>query len=63
MYELVLAVAQATRYRWRQVRQTGDAGYSTEAVLATALLVACALVVLGIIAAKVVAKAKSIDLG
>lgn len=51
------------RRRWRLARQHPDAGYSTETVLVTALLVAAALVVLAIITAKVVAKAKSIDLG
>ncbi|TQS42811.1 hypothetical protein [Cryptosporangium phraense] len=41
----------------------GDGGYSTETVLVTALLVALAIAVLGIIAAKVLAKANSINLG
>ncbi|MFB6534830.1 MULTISPECIES: hypothetical protein [Streptomyces] len=40
-----------------------DAGYTTETVLITALLVILALSVVGIIVAKVTAKAKSIDLG
>ncbi|MGC9667442.1 hypothetical protein ACNTMW_12905 [Planosporangium sp. 12N6] len=51
------------RHRWNQVRNTKDGGYSTEAVLVTALLVALALVVIGIIAAKVSSKANSINLG
>jgi hypothetical protein len=40
-----------------------EAGYSTEAVVVIALLVAMALVALGIIAAKVISKAKSINTG
>ncbi|WP_170323804.1 hypothetical protein [Cryptosporangium phraense] len=47
----------------RQRLPRGDAGYSTEVVLVTALLVALVIVVVGIIAAKVLAKANSIDLG
>ncbi|MFF2811829.1 hypothetical protein ACFVT2_32580 [Streptomyces sp. NPDC058000] len=41
----------------------GDAGYTTETVLITALLVLLGLSVVGIIVAKVTAKAKAIDLG
>jgi hypothetical protein len=51
------------RRRHRTLRRSRDAGYSTEAVLVTALLAAAALIVLGIIATKVIAKANSIDLG
>lgn len=40
-----------------------DGGYASEAVLVTALLIVCALVVIGIIVAKVTSKANSIDLG
>ncbi len=40
-----------------------DAGYSTEAVIVTALLVALALSAVGIIAAKVIGKANSITTG
>jgi hypothetical protein len=48
---------------WQAVnRARGDAGYSTETVLVTALLVTAAVVVLGIITAKVIAKAQSINL-
>jgi len=39
-----------------------ESGYSTEAVLVTALLVAIAIAVIGIIAVKVAQKADSIDL-
>ncbi|WP_067504561.1 hypothetical protein [Actinoplanes sp. TFC3] len=51
------------RHRWKQVRDTGDGGYSTEAVLVTALLVVLAIAVIAIIAAKVAGKANSINLG
>ncbi|UZJ33482.1 hypothetical protein [Streptomyces endophytica] len=47
----------------RHARTRGDAGYTTETVLITALLVILALSVVGIIVAKVTAKAKAIDLG
>jgi hypothetical protein len=40
-----------------------EAGYSTEAVVVIALLVAMALIAVGIIAAKVISKAKSINTG
>jgi hypothetical protein len=43
--------------------RTDDAGYSTEAVVVIALLVAMALAAVGIIAAKVIAKANSLNLG
>lgn len=42
--------------------QHPDAGYASEAVLVTALLIIAALVVIGILVAKVTAKANSIDL-
>lgn len=42
---------------------TRDAGYSTEAVIVTALLAVMGLAVIGIIVAKVTAKANGIDLG
>lgn len=40
-----------------------DAGYSTETVIVTALLVIMGIAVIGIIVAKVTAKASGIDLG
>jgi hypothetical protein len=46
-----------------QHRRHPDAGYSTETVVATAILVALAIGVLGAIAAKVINKANSINLG
>ncbi|WNE95540.1 hypothetical protein PS467_09395 [Streptomyces luomodiensis] len=44
-------------------RARDDAGYSTETVIVTALLAILALTTVGIIAAKVLGKANSIDLG
>jgi hypothetical protein len=55
----------ATAATWRaRLRRflARDEGYSSEAVAATALLVAAALTVIGIIIVKVVARANSIDL-
>ncbi len=40
-----------------------EAGYSTEAVVVIALMVAMALTAVGIIAAKVISKAKSVNTG
>ena len=51
------------RHRWTLVRDTKDGGYSTEAVLVTALLVLAAIAVIGIIVSKVTSKANSINLG
>ncbi len=51
------------RHRWKIVRETKDGGYSTEAVLVTALLVVLALAVIAVIATKVTGKANEINLG
>lgn len=52
--------------RWAQLRDRArrlpDDGYSTEATAVIATLSALALTVIGIIAAKVIAKANSVDL-
>jgi hypothetical protein len=63
MVPLLAYLTAEVRHRWRAVRDTKDGGYSTEAVLVTALLVAMALVVIGIIVAKVTSKANNINLG
>ncbi|MBN1174643.1 MAG: hypothetical protein JXA67_20940 [Micromonosporaceae bacterium] len=63
MSTLISYLTSELRYRWRLLRERPDAGYSTEAVLVTALLVTLALLVIGTIAAKVSGKANSIDLG
>lgn len=52
------------RARIDELRRNPDAGYSTETVVVTALLVALVLLVVGVIIwNKVVSKANSIDLG
>jgi hypothetical protein len=62
MSALLAYLAAELRHRWQAVRDSKDAGYSTEAVLVTALLVSLAVVVVGIIALKVIGKANSINL-
>jgi hypothetical protein len=59
---LFTLLAQHLRTRWQQLREHPDAGYSTEAVLITALLVAVALAALAVIAGKVMERANSINL-
>jgi hypothetical protein len=49
------------RGRWATLRADSDAGYSTEAVIVTALLAALALTAVGIIVAKVVSAANNIS--
>lgn len=48
--------------RWELLRARPEAGYSTETVIVTALLVVLALAVLAIIATKVTAAANGITL-
>jgi hypothetical protein len=57
-------VAATTTCRWQRLKRflARDDGYSSEAVATTALLVALALSVIGILVAKVIARANSIDL-
>jgi hypothetical protein len=50
------------RRRWRIVRASGDAGSTVETVVGIAVLAVLAITVLAIIAAKIKAKANSIDL-
>ena len=47
--------------RWQALRADPEAGYSTEAVIVTALLAALALTAVGIIVAKVIASANNIN--
>ena len=63
MFALFAYLTSEVRHRWHTVRDTRDGGYSTEAVVVTAVLVVLALTVLGIIAVKVLAKANAINLG
>jgi hypothetical protein len=58
----LLALA-GIRDRATRLRRTNDAGYSTEATVVIALLAAAAIVIVGIIVAKVTARANSINLG
>ena len=51
------------RDRWETARAEPEAGYSTEAVIVTALLAALALTAVGIIVAKVVSSANNISTG
>jgi hypothetical protein len=50
------------RYRWQIVKAGKDGGYTTETVIAIALLAALAIAVIAIIASKITAKANSINL-
>jgi hypothetical protein len=60
---LITYLTAEIRHRWQRVRDTKDGGYSTEAVLVTALLVTLGILVIGVIALKVTNKANSINLG
>lgn len=51
------------RERWQVVRAAPDAGYTTETVVVTALLVAMAIAVIAIIVTKVTATANNISTG
>jgi hypothetical protein len=51
------------RARWQLLRADPEAGYSTETVVVTALLVALAITVLAIIAVKVTSTANGINTG
>jgi hypothetical protein len=51
------------RARLAAARRTRDAGYTTETVVVTALLVALAIAAIAIIVSKVIAKANGLDLG
>lgn len=50
------------RARWEALRREPEAGYSTEAVLVTALLVVAALAVIAILVGKITSKANGITL-
>ncbi|ASO21601.1 hypothetical protein FHR81_003245 [Actinoalloteichus hoggarensis] len=51
------------RDRWRELHRDAEAGYSTETVVVTALLVALAIAVLAVLTVAVMNRATSIDLG
>jgi len=54
---------QSLAARWQALRAEPEAGYSTEAVIVTALLAALALTAVGIIVAKVISAAGHISTG
>ncbi|WP_158851177.1 hypothetical protein [Saccharothrix deserti] len=62
MLSQVEALWTVLRARWEALRQRPEAGYSTETVLVTALLVAAALVVIAIVVSKVLTKANGITM-
>lgn len=62
MLSQVEALWTVLRARWGELRQRPEAGYSTETVLVTALLVAAALVVIAIVVSKVLTKANGITM-
>lgn len=61
MHAYLVRLWTELRARWNLLRQQPEAGYSTETVVVTAVLVAAALVILGIIVAKVTAAANNIQ--
>jgi hypothetical protein len=63
LLELMRAAAFALRARLAAARSAHDAGYTTEVVVVTALLVALAIAAIAIIVAKVIAKANGLNLG
>lgn len=62
LLELMGAAVGVLRARLAAVRTDRDAGYTTETVVITALLVALAIAAVGIIASKVLAKANGLNL-
>ena len=61
LLELMRAAAGMVRARLAAARRAGDAGYTTETVVVTALLVALALAVIAVIATAVTGKAHQIS--
>lgn len=62
MHEYWTALSTTLRARIAMLRRNPEAGYTTEAVLVTALFVAAALFVIAVLVDKVITKANSIDL-
>ena len=58
---LIRYLVAQIRQRWMQLRAEPEAGYTTETVVVTAMLVAMALVVIAIIVAKVTSTANNIQ--
>jgi hypothetical protein len=61
--ELLRAAAGMLRAPLTAARATRDAGYTTETVVVTALLVALAIAAIAIIVSKVLDKANGLNLG
>jgi hypothetical protein len=61
--QILRNLARVLRERFTTVRAHPEAGYSTEAVVVTALLVTLAVAAVAIIAVKVLSKANSISTG
>ncbi|HEX8864350.1 MAG TPA: hypothetical protein VF821_01720 [Lentzea sp.] len=62
MRDYCYAVWAVLRARFELLRRAPDAGYVSEWVLVTALVISAALVVVGVVVAKVIAKATGIEL-
>ncbi|MCK2238171.1 hypothetical protein ACFWMR_01085 [Amycolatopsis thailandensis] len=62
MHLYLVTLWTTVKARWEVLRREPEAGYSTETVLVTALLVVAALAIIAIIIAKVTAKANGINL-
>ena len=62
MHPHLVTLWTTLKARWDVLRREPEAGYSTETVLVTALLVVAALAIIAIIVAKVTAKANGINL-
>jgi Na+-driven multidrug efflux pump len=60
--EMLRAAAGVLLARLAAARSARDAGYTTETVVVTALLVALAIAAIAIIVSKVLAKANDLDL-
>jgi hypothetical protein len=63
MWTPITLITRQLKTRWHQINAHPDAGYTSETVLTTALLVIGALLAIGIITAKVQSAASNIDLG
>ncbi|KAA2253309.1 hypothetical protein F0L68_33410 [Solihabitans fulvus] len=61
MQPYLMAWWTTLKARWDVLRREPEAGYSTETVLVTALLVVMALAVIAVIVAKVTTKANGLD--
>ena len=58
---IIRQLLESLTVRWKALRADPEAGYTTETVVVTALLVALALTAVGIIVAKVIASANNIS--